>query len=83
MASARSPEIMADAAIEIFSRPASTCTGRSYLDVEVLREAGVTEFGKYGGSADLACDLYVGRPPDVGDSAANVTGSGAAGDRLT
>ena len=83
MASARSPEIMADAAIEIFSRPASTCTGRSYLDVEVLREAGVTEFGKYGGSADLACDLYVGRPPDVGDSAATVTGPGAAGDRLT
>jgi citronellol/citronellal dehydrogenase len=70
MASARSPEIMADAAVEIFSRPAGTCTGRSYLDVEVLREAGVADFGKYGGGPDLVYDLYVGRPPDVTDSAA-------------
>jgi citronellol/citronellal dehydrogenase len=70
MASARSPEIMADAAVEIFSRPAGTCTGRSYLDVDVLHEAGVADFGKYGGGPDLAYDLYVGPPPDITGSAA-------------
>ena len=61
---------MADAAVEIFSRPAGTCTGRSYLDVDVLHEAGVADFGNYGGGPDLAYDLYVGPPPDITGSAA-------------
>ncbi|UUZ61483.1 SDR family oxidoreductase [Nocardioides sp. B-3] len=34
----RTPEIVADAAIEIVTRPARECTGNTFLDVDVLRE---------------------------------------------
>jgi citronellol/citronellal dehydrogenase len=61
MTSARSPEIMADAAVEILTRCARECTGHTYLDVDVLREVGVTDFSKYGG-IDVAYDLYVDPP---------------------
>lgn len=43
----RTPEIMADAAWAIFNRPAKTATGNFYIDDEVLREEGVTDFDKY------------------------------------
>jgi len=43
----RKPEIMADAAYAIFLRDARTATGRFYLDEDVLREAGVTDFTGY------------------------------------
>jgi citronellol/citronellal dehydrogenase len=43
----RKPEIMADAAHAIFLRDARTATGRFYLDEDVLREAGVTDFDGY------------------------------------
>lgn len=56
---ARSPEIVADAAIEILQRPSRDFTGRTYLDVEVLRQAGVTNFVRYGDSADLEYDIFV------------------------
>ncbi|MFC9833404.1 SDR family oxidoreductase [Rhodococcus sp. NPDC127530] len=56
---ARSPEIMADAAIELLSRPAGTDNGRTLLDVEVLAEAGVTDFTSYGGTPPLAIDIFV------------------------
>lgn len=58
----RSPEIMADAAIEILGRPAGTDTGRTVLDVDVLREAGISDFSQYGGQSPLAIDIFVDAP---------------------
>ncbi len=43
----RTPAIMADAAYEIFSRPAKTCTGNFFIDDIVLYEAGERDFDKY------------------------------------
>lgn len=56
---ARSPEIVADAAMEILQRPSREFTGQTLLDVEVLRETGVTDFARYGDSADLEYDIFV------------------------
>ncbi len=58
----RSPEIVADAAMEILGRPARECTGNTFLDVDVLREAGVTDLSRYGGTGDLEYDIFVDRP---------------------
>ena len=44
---ARKPEIVADAAYEIFGRPSRECTGNFFIDEEVLREAGVSDFSIY------------------------------------
>lgn len=57
----RTPEIVADAAYEILRRPARECTGNFFIDEDVLREAGVTDFSKYANdpSAQLAPDLFV------------------------
>ena len=43
----RQPSIMADAAHAILTRDASTTTGNFFLDDEVLRAAGVTDFDRY------------------------------------
>ena len=43
----RKPEIMADAAHAIVTRDARACTGNFFIDDEVLREAGVTDFSVY------------------------------------
>jgi NAD(P)-dependent dehydrogenase (short-subunit alcohol dehydrogenase family) len=59
----RSPEIVADAAMAILERPARECTGNTFIDVDVLREAGVTDLSQYGGSDDLEYDIFVD-PPD-------------------
>ncbi|WP_245927469.1 SDR family oxidoreductase [Nocardioides silvaticus] len=58
----RSPEIVADAAVAILERPASECTGNTFLDVEVLRDAGVTDLSPYGGTGELEYDIFVDRP---------------------
>lgn len=47
MQAARKPEIMADAAREVLSRPASEATGECFVDEEVLRGIGVTDFSPY------------------------------------
>ena len=63
MAGARTPEIVADAAFEIVTRPARECTGNTFIDEDVLRESGVTEFGKYlfgsGSEDDLELDIFL------------------------
>ncbi|MCW3062863.1 MAG: NAD(P)-dependent oxidoreductase [Solirubrobacterales bacterium] len=60
MRRARSPEIMADAAYAIFTRPSRECTGNFFIDDEVLAEEGVTDFSAYSQSdADLAPDLFI------------------------
>jgi len=43
----RTEEIMADAAHAIFLQNARQCTGHFYLDEDVLRGTGVTDFSKY------------------------------------
>jgi citronellol/citronellal dehydrogenase len=57
----RKPEIMADAAFYILSRPSGQCTGNTYLDEQVLAEEGITDLGRYsvvpGGK--LYTDLFV------------------------
>jgi citronellol/citronellal dehydrogenase len=44
---ARKPEIVADAAYEIFCSSSRRNTGRFFIDEEVLRAAGQTDFSKY------------------------------------
>jgi citronellol/citronellal dehydrogenase len=60
-AMSRSPEIMADAAHAILTRPAPETTGNFFIDELVLREAGVTDFSVYapGASGPLAADFFV------------------------
>lgn len=43
----RTPEIVADAAYVILTRPSRSYTGHFFLDEDVLRESGVTDFDKY------------------------------------
>ena len=43
----RRPEIMADAAYWVITQPSRRVTGRFFLDDEVLRSAGVTDFSRY------------------------------------
>jgi citronellol/citronellal dehydrogenase len=43
----RRPEVVADAARAILVRPARVCTGNFFVDEEVLREEGVTDFTPY------------------------------------
>ena len=43
----RRPEIVADAAYWIVTQPSRKVTGRFFLDDEVLRSAGITDFSRY------------------------------------
>jgi citronellol/citronellal dehydrogenase len=43
----RRPEIVADAAYAILTRPSRDCTGQFFIDEEVLRAEGVTDFAPY------------------------------------
>ncbi len=43
----RTTQVVADAAHAILTRDARTATGNSYIDEDVLREAGVTDFDSY------------------------------------
>lgn len=61
MAGARTPEIVADAAHAILVRPAVDCTGNTFVDEEVLSEAGVTDLGRYRFDPDSGADLV----PDI------------------
>ncbi len=57
----RTPEIMADAAHAIFTKPARECTGNFFIDDTVLYENGVTDFEKYrhDPSQKLLVDFFV------------------------
>lgn len=59
MQKARTPEIIADAAMIILNSPAKQTSGNSYIDVDVLREAGVTDLSKYGGGENPELDIFV------------------------
>ena len=62
MAQGRKPDIMADAALSILSRPAGAMTGQSLIDEDVLRADGVTDFEHYRyrpGDKPLLPDLFL------------------------
>jgi citronellol/citronellal dehydrogenase len=61
MARSRRPEIVADAAHAILTRPASTTTGNFFIDDEVLAGEGVTDLSGYAyvQEADLLPDLFL------------------------
>ena len=62
MARSRRPEIMADAAVAIFSRPSREATGNFYIDDEVLASDGVTDLSEYGYGAaetELQPDIFL------------------------
>jgi len=53
----RSPQIMADAAHWILTQPSRKVTGRFFLDDEVLRSAGVSDFSRYRAAGTAEGDL--------------------------
>jgi len=61
MARARTPEILADAAAVVLAREPSECTGNTFLDDEVLAEAGITDLSGYRAAegGDLILDVFV------------------------
>ena len=61
MRRSRKPDIMADAAAAVLSKPAREFTGRLLLDEELLRAEGVTDFERYAvePGAELQSDLFV------------------------
>ena len=58
-ARSRDPQIMGDAAVEIFSRPAAEVNGQCYIDSQLLADAGVTDLSRYGGGDDPILDIFV------------------------
>lgn len=62
LAGARSPQIMADAAIEILARPPAECTGQTLVDADVLADAGIHDLSGYGGGDAPTLDLYIDPP---------------------
>lgn len=57
----RTPEILADAAYYIFSKPSSQCTGNCFIDEDVFAAEGITDLSKYSvvAGAQLYKDLFV------------------------
>jgi citronellol/citronellal dehydrogenase len=64
----RTPEIMGDAAYVIFNRPSKECTGNFFVDSEVLRSEGITDFEKYAVAPGhkLVRDFFLDDPAMVG-----------------
>ena len=57
----RKPEIVADAAYVILTRESRSCTGNFFIDEDVLRSAGISDFSKYAltPGVELLPDLFV------------------------
>ena len=57
----RKPEILADAAYYILSKPATSCTGNLFIDEQVLAAEGITDLSSYSvvPGAELYTDLFV------------------------
>jgi citronellol/citronellal dehydrogenase len=62
MMASRKPDIMADAAYAILTRDHRSCTGNTFIDEDVLREEGVTNFDHYAvqPGVPLMPDFYLG-----------------------
>lgn len=61
MQRSRTPDIVADAAYHILQRPSYECTGNFFIDENVLKEAGVSDFSHYAVNPKhkLMMDLFV------------------------
>jgi citronellol/citronellal dehydrogenase len=61
MAKSRKPEVVADSAYAVLTRPSRECTGNFFLCEDVLAEEGVTDLDQYAyvQDADLQTDLFV------------------------
>ena len=62
IARSRTPDIVADAAHAILTRDARQCTGNFFIDDDVLREEGVSDFERYRvspGDAELMKDFFL------------------------
>lgn len=57
----RTTDIMADAAFAILSRDSKICTGNFFIDEDIMREEGVTDFTKYAVNPEkpLMLDLFL------------------------
>jgi len=57
----RKPEILADAAYYILQQPSEDCTGNLFLDEEILKKAGITDFDVYAvnSGVELQRDLFI------------------------
>jgi citronellol/citronellal dehydrogenase len=57
----RKPEIVADAAFYILSKPTKLCSGNHFIDEDVLVSEGISDFSKYAvlPGADLQRDLFL------------------------
>jgi citronellol/citronellal dehydrogenase len=58
----RTPEIMADAAYIILNKDSKSATGNFYIDEELLRAEGVTDFDQYSvipGTKDFIKDFFL------------------------
>ena len=65
MARARTPEIMGDAAHAVLVRDPRSCSGNTFIDDEVLAEAGITDLDGYAAAgAELALDIFVDGWPE-------------------
>jgi citronellol/citronellal dehydrogenase len=65
MARSRTPEIMGDAAHAILVRDPRETTGNTFIDDEVLAEAGITDLSGYSApDADLTLDIFVDGWPE-------------------
>jgi citronellol/citronellal dehydrogenase len=61
MRRSRKPEIMADAAYAILTKPSRSFTGNFCIDDDVLRSAGVTDLERYSciPGSELAPDFFI------------------------
>ena len=61
MKMSRTPDIIAESAFYILSKPSTECTGNSFIDEDVLAKEGITDLSKYSvvPGATLYNDLFV------------------------
>jgi citronellol/citronellal dehydrogenase len=61
MKMSRTPDIIAESAFYILSKPSAECTGNSFIDEEVLAKEGITDLSQYSlvPGAQLYNDLFV------------------------
>jgi len=77
-ADCRSPEILADAAYAILSRPVADCSGNFFIDEEVLRAEGKADFSAYAphaGDKPLQGDFFVRTPSSIARRRGSSAGS--------
>ena len=60
-ARSRKPELYADAAYAVITKPSGECSGNAFLCEDVLAAEGVTDFGRYAyrPGAEPEVDMFV------------------------